>query len=159
VLKRNRFFFTMAQQPPKVPRPPHCRGFMITPTHTTLDRIPLDEWSVLHRDLYLTTHNRHSSMPRRDSNPQSQQASGRRLTPQTARPLEPANRNLWLPYSFQTLGKLGKVLRTVNNWAFYFSPYFFKISTGDVPPIFWRYGRVGRRRFGWVGGGLTSPIR
>jgi hypothetical protein len=27
--------------------------------HTTLDRIPLDEWSARRRDLYLTTHNIH----------------------------------------------------------------------------------------------------
>ena len=35
-------------------------------THTTLGRIPLDEWSALRRDLYLTTHNtrkRQTSMP------------------------------------------------------------------------------------------------
>ena len=36
------------------------------------------------------THNKHPC-PRWDSNPQSQQASGLRLTPQTARPLGPAN--------------------------------------------------------------------
>ena len=54
----------------------------------TLGRTPLDEWSALGRDLYLTTHtltrDRHPC-PRRDSNPQSQQASGRRPTPYTAR--------------------------------------------------------------------------
>jgi hypothetical protein len=51
---------------------------------TTVSRTPLDEWSARHRDLYLTTHNTHNrqtSMPRWDSKPQSQQASGRRPTP------------------------------------------------------------------------------
>ena len=28
--------------------------------HTTVGRTPLDEWSVRHRDLYLTTHNSHN---------------------------------------------------------------------------------------------------
>ena len=36
------------------------RGFAITLIgHTTLGRTPLDEWSALRRDLYLTTHNTH----------------------------------------------------------------------------------------------------
>jgi hypothetical protein len=41
--------------------------------HTTVSRIPLDEWSALRRDLSLTTQgtrNRQTSMPRRGSNPQ-----------------------------------------------------------------------------------------
>jgi hypothetical protein len=45
----------------------------------TIGRIPLDEWSVRRRDLYLTTHNTHNgqtSMPPAGSNSQSQQASG-----------------------------------------------------------------------------------
>ena len=59
----------------------------------TVGRTPLDEWSARHRDLYPTTpntHNRQTSMPRWDSNPRSQQASVRRPTHQTARPLGPA---------------------------------------------------------------------
>jgi len=69
----------MAQQHLVGPGPLHCRGFTITLSHTTLGRTPLDEWSARLRDLYLTTHStqkRETSMPRRDSNPQSQQASG-----------------------------------------------------------------------------------
>jgi hypothetical protein len=61
-----------------------------TQRRTTVSRTPLDEWSARCKDLYLTTHNthsRHTSMPPRDSNPQSQQAIGRRPTPLTARPL------------------------------------------------------------------------
>jgi hypothetical protein len=57
----------------------HCRGFMIALRHTTLGRTPLDEWSAPRRDLYLTTHNTYDRhpCPRRDSNPQSQQAIAR----------------------------------------------------------------------------------
>jgi len=59
-------FFTMAQQPPRGPRPPHYRGFIITLRHTTLGRAPLDQCSARRRDLCLTTHNTHkrlTSMP------------------------------------------------------------------------------------------------
>jgi hypothetical protein len=45
----------------------------------TVGRTPLDEWSVRHRDLYLTTHNTHNRqtpMP-----PRSQLASGRKRMP------------------------------------------------------------------------------
>jgi hypothetical protein len=37
--------------------PKPSRGFQITLRHTTLGVIALDEWSVLRRDLWLTTHN------------------------------------------------------------------------------------------------------
>jgi hypothetical protein len=62
---------------------PFYRGFTITLRHTTLGRTPLDERSARRKDLYLTKHNtqnRHPC-PRRDSNPQSHKASGRRRTP------------------------------------------------------------------------------
>ena len=54
-----------------------------TQRRTTVGRTPLDEWSARRRVLYLTTHNTHNRhpCPRWDSNPQSQQASGRRSTP------------------------------------------------------------------------------
>jgi hypothetical protein len=64
--------------------PPRITRFLdITQWRTTVVRIPLDEWSARHRDLYLTTHNTHKKHPffRWDSNPQSQQASGRTPTP------------------------------------------------------------------------------
>jgi hypothetical protein len=50
---------------------------------TIVGRSPLDELSARRRDLYLTynIHYRQISMPRWDSNPQSQQASGKRPTP------------------------------------------------------------------------------
>ena len=52
---------------------------------TTVSGTPLDEWSARRRDLYLATHTvlttNKRPCPRWDSNPQSQQASGRRPTP------------------------------------------------------------------------------
>ena len=61
--------------------------------HITVGWTPLEDWSARRRDLYLTTHNTHNrqtAMPQRDSKPQSQQASGRRPPPSTARPLKSA---------------------------------------------------------------------
>ena len=49
-----------------------------TQRRATVGRTPLDEWSARRRDLYLTTHNTHKDKHpclRRDSNPQTQQAS------------------------------------------------------------------------------------
>jgi hypothetical protein len=58
---------------PSGPGSPHYRGSTITLRHNILGRTPLDEWSALHRDLYLTTyktHRRQTSMPPwRGSNP------------------------------------------------------------------------------------------
>ena len=54
-----------------------------TPRPHIIGRNPLDEWSARRRDLYMTIHNnykRETLIPRRDSNPQSQQASDRRAT-------------------------------------------------------------------------------
>jgi hypothetical protein len=67
---------------PSGPMPP-LWGSSITLRHTTLGRTHLDEWSARRGD-YLTIHNTHkrqTSIPRQDSNPQSQQASGRRSKP------------------------------------------------------------------------------
>ena len=57
---------------------PHFRDFMITLRHTTLGRTPLDEWLAQPSDLPENTSNRQDMYPQRDSNPQPQQASGRR---------------------------------------------------------------------------------
>ena len=79
----------MVGQPPSVPSP-HCWGFEITLRHTTLGRTPPEEWSARRRDPYLTTHNVHkrqAPIPRRDSNPQCQQSSGRKSTPDNVRQL------------------------------------------------------------------------
>jgi hypothetical protein len=86
-------FFLPRRNSPSGPRPPHYRGFMIALRHTTVFSIPLNEWSARRRDIYLTTHNtqkRQISIPQRDSNSQSQQASGRKPTPSTVRPSESA---------------------------------------------------------------------
>jgi len=56
-------FFAMVQQPLVGP---HYRGSMITLRHSTVGRMPLDEWSARRTDLYLTTHDTHkrqTSMP------------------------------------------------------------------------------------------------
>jgi hypothetical protein len=68
----------------------HYRGFTIALRHTTRVKTPLDERSARYRDLYLTTHNpdkRQTPMPLAVSSPPSQQANGRRPTPQIVRPL------------------------------------------------------------------------
>ena len=52
-------------------------GFSITLRHSAFGRTPLGEWSARRRDLNLTTlntHKRQTFIPRRDSNPHSQQA-------------------------------------------------------------------------------------
>jgi hypothetical protein len=64
----------------------HCHNLFqkywwVKSVRTTVGRTSLDEWSARRRDLYLTTHdirNRQISMPRWDSNPRSQQVSGRK---------------------------------------------------------------------------------
>jgi hypothetical protein len=51
---------------PSGPGSPYYRGFTVTLRHTTLSRIPLDEWSAPRTGLYLTTsntHNRETPMP------------------------------------------------------------------------------------------------
>jgi hypothetical protein len=61
-----------------------------TQWRNTVNRTSLDEWSIRHRDLYVTTHNTHNrqtSCPWRDLNPQSYQASCFRSLPWTAQPL------------------------------------------------------------------------
>jgi hypothetical protein len=62
-----------------------CTGlllYLITLRHTTIGRTPLDEWSARRRDLWHYTTLTKNSIPfrRRDLNPQSQQARGRRPT-------------------------------------------------------------------------------
>jgi len=54
-----------------------------TQRRTRVGRTPLGEWSARHRGLYMITHNTHNKhpCPRLDTNPWSQQASGRKPTP------------------------------------------------------------------------------
>jgi hypothetical protein len=69
------------------PGPPHYRGFTLTLRHTTLDRIPPDEWSDRRRDLHLTTHsihkqqNIHACGGIRTRNPSKRAAADPRLRP------------------------------------------------------------------------------
>jgi len=68
-----------------------------TQRRTTVGRTLLDEWYSHRRDVYLTTQNnptdRHSFL-RRASKPHSQQTSGWKPRPLTARPLETAHKNI-----------------------------------------------------------------
>jgi hypothetical protein len=69
----------------------------VSRSHTTTHHSRKDSSGQMiarRKDLSLTTHNthnRHPSIHPWDSNPQSRQASGRRATPQTARPLRLAH--------------------------------------------------------------------
>jgi hypothetical protein len=69
---------------PNRPRPSRYRSCKITLRHTTVGRTPLDEWSALRRDLFLTTykiHNRKILSTVWDSKPQPWQARRRTPTP------------------------------------------------------------------------------
>jgi hypothetical protein len=57
------FFFNGSTAPFRVPRPPHFEVSWSHFRHITLGRTPLYKWSARRRDLYLTTHNRQTSMP------------------------------------------------------------------------------------------------
>jgi len=99
----------LARQPPQWDRAPSFTRFLDhTQRRTTVGRTSLDELSARCRDLYLTTQDNHNrqtdSPPPWDSNPQSQQASNRRLTPSTAWPLGPANK------CYDVLRRVRKVL-------------------------------------------------
>ena len=76
-------FFLWRCDPTRVMASSFLRILDHTQRRTTVGRTPLDEWSACRRDLYLTTHNTHNKhpCPGWDSNPRSQQASGRRPTP------------------------------------------------------------------------------
>jgi hypothetical protein len=80
-INRNCLFLCFWRDSPQWARGSSFTRFLDhTQRRTTVGRTPLDEWSARHRDLYLTTHNTHNRHPclQWDSNPQSQQASGRR---------------------------------------------------------------------------------
>jgi hypothetical protein len=73
---------------------------------TTVCTTSLDEWSARRRDLYQKIHNKSDRhpCPHRDSNPQSQQASGSRLT----RPLGSATCSTW-KYNPDVLRRVSKL--------------------------------------------------
>jgi hypothetical protein len=73
------FFFSFVVATQRRSWPPHSRGFLHhAQRRTTVGRTPLDEWSARRKNLHLKT-DKHPC-PGRDSNQQSQQASGRRPT-------------------------------------------------------------------------------
>jgi len=77
------FVFGTTAPPPQWARASSFTRFLDhTQRRTTVGTTPLDKWSARRRDLYLITPNTHNGhpCPRRHSNPQSQQASGRRST-------------------------------------------------------------------------------
>ena len=78
------FFLPWRCDPTRVMGPSFLRFLDHTQRRTTVGRTPLDEWSPRRRDLCLKhttlTTDKHPC-PRWDSNPRSQQASGRRPTP------------------------------------------------------------------------------
>ena len=77
------FFFLWRCGPTRAMASSFMRFLYHTQRRTTVCRTPLDEWSARRRNLYLTTHNTHNKhpCPGRDSNPRSQQVSGRRPMP------------------------------------------------------------------------------
>jgi hypothetical protein len=76
-------FFLWLCDPTRVMTSSFLKFLDHTQRRTAVGRTPLDEWSALRRDLYLTTHNTTDKhpCPRWDSNPRFQKASGRRPTP------------------------------------------------------------------------------
>ena len=94
ILSRNPPIFSSWRNSPSGPTLHHYRGYMITlkPQSITLlwtSDQPDAETSTLQHTIFTT--DRHPC-PQRDSNPPSQQVSGRRPTPQNARPLGSAPR-------------------------------------------------------------------
>ena len=78
------FFFSRGAIASSDPVPAHIEALLLHSRHNTLGWTQVDERSPRRRDLYSRTHDSHkrqTSMPWRDSNPQSQQASSRRPTP------------------------------------------------------------------------------
>ena len=65
---------------PSGPGSSHCPGFTINLRYTTLGRPPLNEWSARRTTIH-NTHNRQTSIRRRDSNSHTHQASGLIPTP------------------------------------------------------------------------------
>jgi hypothetical protein len=92
-----------------------CRGYSNKFTHMhARGKTALDEGSVRSRDLYLKTHVIRDKYPhpRQDTNPQSQQASGRTPTPQS-----PGHRDWPKKFpAFYTFSKFNAVDRTACRW-------------------------------------------
>ena len=80
------FFLPLQRNSPTRASPTTFSTFLDhTQWHTTVGRTHLDEESARRTNLYFASHNtnkRHIHAPRQDSNPPSQQAIGRRSSPQ-----------------------------------------------------------------------------
>ena len=77
------FFFILRNGPTQARASSFTRFLDHTQRRATVGRTPLDEFSDRRRDLHVARHNIHDrqTCPQWDSNPQPQQASGRRPTP------------------------------------------------------------------------------
>ena len=99
--KRTDFLFLNVSTAPS--RLPYFWVSSITLRHNKFARTPRDQLPTDRKGLYLIIHKnlkRQIATAQRDSNPQSQQASGRRFTPQT---LQPPRSALW--YTGKCKGK------------------------------------------------------
>jgi len=97
--KNTDFFFSVA------PRPNASQGFFIevSGSHTTMHHSRHDSSGrVISSSQRPLTTDKHAC-PQRESNPQYQQAGGRRLTPWTARPPELVNCNKLLKFTMINL--------------------------------------------------------
>ena len=105
------FCLFLAQQPQWAKVTPFTR-FLDHTRRTTVCRTPPDEWSSRRRALYLTTHNTHNRhpCPQWDSNPQSQQASGRRPRPKWSTITEAYSKEL--SYAVTVRSKSSQTLST-----------------------------------------------
>ena len=74
---------------PSGPGPPHCLAFTTLRT-TTLGRTPLDKWSALRRDVYLTTHNIHKRQTSKPPSEIQSHNSGKRTA------TDPHFRHVWI---------------------------------------------------------------
>jgi hypothetical protein len=64
ITKKSMFVCFWRDDSPQWGRASSFMSFLdLTQRHTTVRRTPLDEWSTRRRGLYLTTHNRQTSMP------------------------------------------------------------------------------------------------
>ena len=117
---------------PRGLQPLHYRGFT-----TTLGRTPLDQWSARRRDQAALTRHRHSC-PRRDSNPQSQQACCRRPTPYTARLLWSGK---WPYSSIHSSGHYVDVTGQLHARELYHRWKSSEYGARSIPRLIWRLWR------------------
>ena len=123
----------MAQQPPSGPGPVYYRGFTITLSYTphsvgllrTSDQLHAETSTWQHTTLKRDRH----LCPRRDSNPQSQQASGCRPTPQTSRLLGSAKAS----FTKLQLSYTGALFCLTTRIHFIFRPFRMTAGIAVIP--------------------------